>query len=228
MLKNVNQFSFILCVNHQQYEEECLRYIEALSIPDGYTYDIIRICEAESMAQGYQAAMQQSEAKYKIYLHQDVFLINKNILQDILDLFSLDDSIGMIGVVGREVLPKSAIMWEGGLKRCGKLYSDLIHRLVLFEGIPIEGSYLPVQAIDGLLMITQYDVPWREDLFQGWDFYDISQSMEFLRNGNQVVVPKMQEPWCLHDKDIVNLKKHEHWRQVFLKEYGREIGLENL
>ena len=30
-----------------------------------------------------------------------------------------------------------------------------------------------VEGVDGLLMATQYDIPWREDLFDGWDFYDL-------------------------------------------------------
>lgn len=40
-----------------------------------------------------------------------------------------------------------------------------------------------VTAIDGMFMATQYDISWREDLFDGWDFYDISQSCEFTRGG---------------------------------------------
>ncbi len=31
-------------------------------------------------------------------------------------------------------------------------------------------TFIPVECIDGLLMATQYDVPWREDLFDGFDF----------------------------------------------------------
>ena len=37
-----------------------------------------------------------------------------------------------------------------------------------------------VAAADGLLLATQYDIDWREDLFENWHFYDISQCMEFL------------------------------------------------
>jgi hypothetical protein len=62
-------------------------------------------------------------------------------------------------------------------------------------------------------------VPWREDLFGGWDFYDISQSFEFRRVGYRVVVPNMQRPWCLHDCGFMNLASYDHWRHVFLEEY---------
>ena len=78
-----------------------------------------------------------------------------------------------------------------------------------------------MEAIDGLLRATQYDVPWREDLFDKWDFYDISQSQEFLRAGYKVVVPKQKRPWCIHDDDFFNLKNFYNARKVFLEEYKK-------
>lgn len=76
-----------------------------------------------------------------------------------------------------------------------------------------------MEAIDGFIMITQYDIAWREDIFDHWDFYDCSQSMEFIRKGYKVVVPAMQKPWCVHDCGFVNLAGYEEERLKFLKEY---------
>ena len=42
---------------------------------------------------------------------------------------------------------------------------------------------IEVKGIGGLIMITQYDIPWRDDIFDGWHFYDASQSIEFIRKG---------------------------------------------
>ena len=42
-------------------------------------------------------------------------------------------------------------------------------------------------------MATQYDVPWREDLFDGFDFYDVSQSFEFRKAGYTVGVPVQRD-----------------------------------
>ena len=97
-LKNDKKFSFIICSNNKQYETECIRYINALNIPDGYSIEIIVVHNARSMTSGYNAAMLSSDAKYKIYLHHDTFIINKNILFDILEQFKYS-SVGMIGVV---------------------------------------------------------------------------------------------------------------------------------
>ena len=66
---------------------------------------------------------------------------------------------------------------------------------------------------------TQYDIMWREDLFTGWDFYDVSQGEEFRRNGYKVVVPYMDKSWCIHDDGFLNLSRYDEFRDIFLKEY---------
>jgi hypothetical protein len=83
-----------------------------------------------------------------------------------------------------------------------------------------KNGVIEVEAIDGLLMATQYDIPWRDDLFDKWDFYDVSQSLEFIRHGYKVVVPYMETPWCIHDDGFVNLKNYYEEREKLLKEYG--------
>lgn len=219
---NNHKICFIICYNDDLFLSECCLYIQNLEIPAGYEIDIISVGEAGSMTEGYQAAMLQSDARYKVYLHQDVFIINKRFLFDILDVFRRDSQIGMIGMVGSVRLPDSGVMWEG--ERCGAIYSNKIIRELksFFEFNIPQGGYLEVEAVDGLLMATCVDIPWREDLFHGWDFYDISQCMEFQKAGYKVVVPYQMEPWCLHDDDIFTLTEYKHWQRVFLQHYRRQ------
>ena len=77
-----------------------------------------------------------------------------------------------------------------------------------------------VEAVDGLLMVTKEDLPWREDLFDGWDFYDVSQSFEFRKKGYRVVVPEQKKPWCAHDDGTMNLWSYDGYRKIFLTEYA--------
>ncbi len=207
---------FIMCVNNEQYEEEALYYINQLYIPEGYTIDVLSVKEADSMTAGYNAAMKASDAKYKIYLHQDVFLINRNIILEILEIFSCKE-IGMIGVVGVKRMPFHGIMWYG--LRIGALWESSMNWMKLVEGREIQNEWEEVEAIDGLLMITQYDVPWREDLFDGWDFYDASQSMEIRKKGYKVVIPRQKTIWCIHDTEAMNLKNYYKYRKIFQNEY---------
>lgn len=215
---NDRMFCFIICSNDQLYTQECLYYINHLNIPEGYEIDVLTIEGAHSMASGYNEGMHYSDAKYKVYLHQDVFIINRDFIQDCLQIFQRDERIGMIGNVGAEKLPESGVMWE--TDRVGKVYEQHNYETVLWSS-DIRGGrkYIEAEAIDGFLMVTQYDIEWREDLFDKWDFYDCSQSMEFIRHGYKVVVPKMDEPWCVHDCGFTNLENYEEERIKYISEY---------
>ena len=151
------QFCFIICYNSDMFLEECLLYINQLTIPVGYSIDIITIAEADSMTEAYQAGMEASPARYKIYLHQDVFILNKNFLVDTLEIFTDNPLIGMLGMVGTKKLPPSAVMWESK-NRIGALRSCTLNTIDDFFDIPMPKgrNYVEeVMVVDGLLMLTQ-------------------------------------------------------------------------
>ena len=209
--------AFIICVNNELYFEECKYYIEHLEVPAGYDIDVIGIWEADSMCAAYNLGMRSSDAKYKVYMHQDVFIVNINLLEDILKIFE-DKNVGMLGVVGTPNMPENGCMWNG--PRVGRVYSSNVLTAKEFIASDMnERPYMEVEAVDGLFIATQYDIIWREDLFTGWDFYDVSQGEEFRRNGYKVVVPYMDKPWCIHDDGFLNLSRYDEFRDIFLKEY---------
>ncbi|QLY78760.1 glycosyltransferase [Clostridium intestinale] len=217
------KIAFISCVNNEQLYDECVKYIENLTIPVGIKIELIPIRGAKSIMQGYNMGMKKTDAKYKVYLHQDTFIINKNFIQDILEIFETDNNIGMLGVIGSKVIPTNAIWWEAK-KKYGKVYNNPHDNMTLLEFDEIENKYEKVQAIDGLIMITQHDIKWREDIFDGWDFYDLSQCVEFIKVGYNVVIPRQEEPWCLHDCGIINVGgNYERLRNIFIKEYSKDI-----
>lgn len=222
-IMNTQKVSFIICSNNELYCNECKLYINQLKLPDGFTMDIHVITNASSMTSGYNQGMKKSDAKYKVYLHQDVFILNKNFIVDTLSIFQDNPKIGMIGMVGTKKLPENGCMWTTPM-RTGAIRVSLFTTKEDYFDIPIPSTrkFSPVQAIDGLLMMTQYDIPWREDLFTGWDFYDVSQSMEFLRQGYRIAVPYQQKAWVHHDNDFLNLSRYHHYRKIFLQEYFPE------
>lgn len=216
---NQHKIAFIICANNALYYDECVRYINDLNIPEGLCTDIICIQEADSMTQGYNAGMQASDAKYKVYLHQDTFILNRNFIKDMLQVFSSDISIGLLGVLGIPQLPSDV-----NCHLCKK-----VGNIIKYDGHTImdtdfllqrqDQNWQEVEAIDGLLMATQYDIPWREDFLDGWDFYDISQSLEMKRHGYKVVVPYQKETWCYHNCGCPNLQKYDYYRKKMLLEY---------
>lgn len=212
------EICFIICTNNPVYAEECIYYIRHLTVPEGVRINILTVEDAKSLTSGYNEALKYSQAKYKVYLHHDTFIINSDFIQDCLEIFESDPRIGMIGNVGVKTMPASGVMWDAD--RYGMLYEQHIYETqLLANAISPELAYLEVDAIDGFLMVTQYDVPWREDLFDKWDFYDCSQSMEFIKKGYKVVVPNMKNPWCVHDCGFINLEQYDIEREKFIAEY---------
>lgn len=216
---NENGFLFVTCVNNEKEYEYCRAHIELLLVPEGYGIDFVCIRGAKSIASGYNEALHH-RFKYKIYLHQDTYIINRTILFDLIRLFSSDLTLGMIGVAGCEHLPDNGIWWEGKT-----LYGKVIdipnaYRLLSFNQPEGTASYASVAAIDGLLMATQTDIPWRDDLFQGFHFYDIAHSYEMIGHGFKVGVPNMKNPWCIHNSGkYLNVEAYEKARSVFLEHY---------
>ena len=222
---DAKRIEFIVCSNNERALQECAFYIGKLNVPDGYEIGLLSILDGKSITSAYNEAMMASNAKYKVYLHQDVFIFNQNFIRDILEIFGSDETIGMIGVLGGVDLPINGVFFSAW--NIGRTKANNIFRSYDLNMNP-SARYVPVQAIDGMIMITQYDIPWREDLFTGWDFYDASQSFEFYRHGYQVVVPYQKEAWCMHDLGHVNLKNYDFFREIFLKEYlteGMEIKI---
>ena len=183
--------------------------------------EVLEIRDAVSMAAGYNEGMNSSDAKYKIYMHQDCFLVNKYFIHDILSIFSSNSNIGMIGLNGTQKLPDNGVIWSG--KRVPEIHE-------LYDGwekyhydLKKDGLW-EVEGIDGVLMTTQYDIRWREDLFDGWDFYDLSQSLEMRRRGYCVVVPVYKRFWYQHDdKPVLSLWDYNKYRKIFMEEYMENL-----
>lgn len=222
---NNHSIAFVTCVNDEEQYQECVRYIDKLNIPDGYEIEKIAVKEAKSITSAYNQSIVMSKSKYKVYLHQDTFIINKNFILDCLRLFKENEEVGMLGVIGAEVIPTNAIWWESKHSK-GKAYESSTGKIELlnFDNNKNQEKYTEVKAIDGFIMITQYDLKWREDIFDGWHFYDISQCVEFNNAGYKVAIPNQSSPWCVHDCGLVNVENgYDEYRNRFIDKYSKDI-----
>lgn len=219
---NDRKICFIICTNDELQLQECLLYLSLLEVPEGYETELLTITDAKSMTSGYNEGMNASDAKYKIYLHHDTFIVDPLFLVNMLKVFKRSRNIGMMGIIGAEKLSKDGVMWHE--KRCGNFYQ--LDQMIAsgFDGIElIKRGMREVEVVDGFLMATQYDIPWREDILTGWDFYDVSQCMEFRRAGYKVVVPAQKDNWVIHACDAPSFWHYNKNREIVLKEYP-EIG----
>ena len=77
------------------------------------------------MAAGYNYAMLRSDAGYKLYIHHDTFIIDRDILNKLISVFRNDSVIGMIGNTGTTHLTNTAKWFTSDIKqRRGNLYHD--------------------------------------------------------------------------------------------------------
>lgn len=223
---NNHKFAFIICTNNETLLSECLHYLNLLIVPDSYEMDILTIHDAACMTAGYNEGMAATDARYKIYMHQDVFITNPHFLTDILSVFESDSTIGMIGMVGYPVVAQTGIMWHG--KRIGAvpLYGSSKHAYPEVDYHTYRYDFsndgiLDAALIDGLMMITQYDLPWDDEILRDWDFYDAFQSMNFLLHGYRVVVPVQTLPWFIHDDGkYLSMWNYNKYRKIFMEKYA--------
>lgn len=215
-----DKISFILCSNDIEQAREVETYLRRQYLPLDIEAECCFIFDAVSIAEGYNRAMENSDAKYKVYLHQDVFLVYEKAIFQCLKIFRENPGIGMIGLIGSKGFAEDGCWWQGG-ELYGRVIDNHINKMEASTGFKNEKEFAEVKMLDGFFLMTQYDVRWREEIFDGWHFYDAAQCQEFIRKGFKLAVPYQEIPWCVHSCGVSfsYLKEYELYRSRYLKEY---------
>ena len=220
---NNNKICFIMCSNNDICASECITYINRLYVPDGMEVEILTVKDAPSMLGGYREGYESTDAEYIVYMHNDVFILNRYFISDILNVFRSDDNIGMIGMVGAPEMSSDFIMWNG--RRVGNQFVKGDMNNVEYRYDIGREEYEDVAVVDGFLMVYRRmkgkEAVFRDDILDGWDFYDVSMSFEVLKENRRIVVPWQDSAWCLHDdQGLQSLLNYDRYRKIALREYG--------
>lgn len=192
-------------------------YLDAIDVPQGYAVELIEVPYGGNVAATYQRAMERSDAKYKVYLSPGSILLRLNFFEEMLRVFAKDPAIGAMGLIGAKQLSTTGLLAKSAFVRGRLLYADD----TVFHGENIESDIEDVMAVSGDLVATQYDIPWRRDLFHNDCFYAEAQCIEFRRVGYRTVVPRQEEAWLL--TSAKELSYDETSRNVFLDTYYKDI-----
>ena len=192
-------------------------YIDAIDVPQGYAVELIEVPSGGNVADTYQRAMEQSDAKYKVYLSPGSILLRLNFFEEMLRIFTQDPAIGIIGLIGAKQLSTSGVLVQSMFIKGRLVFSDDTG----FFGEDIEGDMEEVMAVSGDLIATQYDIPWRRDLFHTDCFWAEAQCIEFRRVGYRTVVPQQEAAWLLAGAKEISYD--EASRNVFLDTYSKDI-----
>ncbi|NLK24472.1 MAG: glycosyltransferase [Clostridiales bacterium] len=218
---NNKKISFIIIKKNEDAYLECLKYIQKLNVPTGYSVDYVYVKDSNNIAKSFNYAMNKTDAKYKVYINENTRIVDHNFIINILKIFS-DNTIGMIGVCGAEKLNTKAVFSDS--KKI--ISSAKIVKCDFFDKIQENSNsfYKNVQVINGIIMVTQQDIHWRDDIFDGNYFYDLSQSLEFYRNKLQVVIMQAKGVCAIYDNVNETLDNtYNIYRNKFLEEYSKDI-----
>lgn len=150
--------AFVTCVNDEAAYAECRHYLKSLSLPAGWSAQLIPVRGAASMAAGYEQGRRLArQAAIIVYLHQDVLVVNKKLVENLLSLFACSDRIGLVGVIGCRRLPETGIWWDGR-----RLTGQVLHACEP-ESISLASHHEPsggklcqgVEAVDGLFLAAR-------------------------------------------------------------------------
>ncbi|SFG76772.1 Glycosyltransferase like family protein [Lachnospiraceae bacterium C7] len=232
---NDKKIEFIMCTNNEKYSDEAIYYLNSIELPKDYVVEISLVFNAPSMTAGYNFAMKKSDAKYKIYMHHDVFIVDKEFIKKVIEGFN-KTNYKLLGVIGCIKLAKTGVWWEGDENLIvGSLYQDYVlsvgrtYKTTDSEYFVSKNNgnekyrIYKTETLDGLILMTSEDIKWREDLFDHFHFYDTSQCLEFKRKGMDIGILVDKEIPLLHEvcvvRDIKYVEIYNKYRDIFLNEY---------
>ena len=236
--KNVDnkKIAIIFCTNDNEMRLECEAYLRTLKVPDDYSLEVIEVVNAKSMTSGYNAAIINTDAKYKLYIHHDVWIIEPNVLLELIQTVQKFDDLKLVGVAGSGNLYIGGCWFDGEnleesfVKVCQNYEIETHLTEYIGKDVDCVGTLndkiklYRAKAIDGVFMFTTIDVPWREDVFTNWHFYDISECVEYVKRGYECAFfdnGKIN----IHHYVTVNGEaavEYLEWKDIFLN-YVKEI-----
>ena len=217
IVQDAKKIAVIVACQGEELPQDLLMSIRLLEQPAGFTMELVEVEGKAGMAAAYGQAMEASAAKYKVYLDERVRILDSHLLVRLVRLFEKHVDLGMLGVSGTKLLPPDGIAFHS-TRRIGALRLAEGARTVSWGRVL--GEMENVLAVDGFLMATQVDLPWREDLFHGGAFFDAAQCLEFRRQGLRSAVLGQDEP--LVEFLGESFPADEAGRRAFLEEYATE------
>lgn len=148
----------------------------------------------KGICQVYNELAPKASFDYLCFLHEDVLLKTGNWGQKIIDIFSKDEKVGLVGIAGSKYKSGYFSGWYTGVKEldCANYFhqypSGFEHVLLTPSGTKEPEE---VVCIDGVMICTKKNV-WKKTLFdemllKGFHFYDIDYSLRVAQQYKVIV-----------------------------------------
>lgn len=193
-----NQILFIIIGNDQWVISENICYLNNLVIPENMNAEYVIINETENIPNAFQKGMIQSSAKYKIYLDQNAFIIDKEFLVKAIKTFNEYKNIAMIGSCGfYKKDSQSEMEVKGHYVYMG---NDSQTSYVKESGKEENTGITEVVTLDEHFIMTAIDTPWRGDN----NNFNIIKSVELRHMDYKTAILIDDMPQVLFDNGILN------------------------
>lgn len=205
---NSNKILFVIYLSEKVKYLECEKYLEKLNNPNNMDIEIVSVSDHSGLAKAYNNVMNQSDAKFKVYLNDSTMIINKEFIPDTINLFKEYPEIGAMGMCGTKSVPVSLKWWESTSTygTCSQENSDGQLEVTKFN--EIVGEWEEVKYIGGPIIITQHDITWNEKSIEIESMVNVMHSIQLKESGLTLGVPKQIKPWFVYDKVLF-----EEWKE---------------
>lgn len=172
--------SIIICSRGPEFRTAVVENVVATI---GVSYEIITVDNSQGkygICEAYNIGATQAQYNFLCFMHEDI-AFRTNDWGKVVTRVLLDNSIGVIGVIGGKWLPKAPGTWWA----CGNkhLSSNILNQGPNREyshyiySNPEEKPVVDVAAVDGLWMCTRKEIwsrhPFDSKTFPGFHFYDV-------------------------------------------------------
>ena len=176
-----HKICLITAVSDWDKYNESLATWQNLSIPEGMRVDVLTVEDWPSIGEAYQRAMNQSDAKYKVYVREDVWITRHDFLELAIKELMAHPEYGIASVVGSINFPESGHWWEKDM--IGRICDNHEGKVLQYIYGQSHEDSLPATVLHDGLLVTQYDIPWISEFYDKGHLYAASQCMGFRKQG---------------------------------------------
>ena len=221
-LVNEKKIAVLVRKSHEAQYAVCMESLQAMKWPAGYEVEVFALEAEKPYAAEANAVLAKTDAKYKIYINDDLCLVSPQAVEELLDIFR-DETVGMVGFLGSRSLPVSGNLLESAYK-WGAVYVPMENDLTETRfGEATEGESAAVRFLAPSFFATQADLSWNEAY--GKQYYAVlAHCQAFEGEGRRIVVPLPQNIWCAYQIKNISFDADEADREIFFAGHHPYLG----
>ena len=212
-MKKEKRFAFFMRKSNEANYSACLESLQALRLPVGYEAELFALAAEEPYAEQANRAMALSDARFKIYINDDVRPVRSDMLEEILQIFK-DESISVVGFMGSRSLPVDGNVL-GVEDKQGAVYVPTGQELSTMRfGEGSGKSVADIRFVLPSFFATQMDLPW-DETYETQYYAVLAQCRRFEEAGRRIVVSLAQDVWCAYQSRNIAFDAEEEDRARF-------------